>query len=116
MGVAWNGVKNRLKIADSPFKRGVCLKVTTTTPKKPNSALRKICRVRLTNGMEVTAYIPDEGHNLQEHSIVMIRGGRVKDLPGVRYHVVRGTFDAAGVAKRKRSRSKYGVKKEKKKD
>lgn len=97
----------------SPFKRGVCLKVTTTTPKKPNSALRKIARVRLSNGMEVTAYIPGEGHNLQEHSIVMIRGGRVKDLPGVRYHVVRGVYDTQGVADRKQGRSLYGAKKEK---
>lgn len=110
-----NTVKNRITKTNSPFKRGVCLKVTTMTPKKPNSALRKIARVRLTNGMEVTAYIPGEGHNLQEHSIVMIRGGRVKDLPGVRYHIVRGIFDAAGVG-RKQSRSKYGAKKEKKKD
>jgi len=97
----------------SPFKRGVCVKVTTVTPKKPNSALRKIARVRLSNGMEVTAYIPGIGHNLQEHSIVMIRGGRVKDLPGVRYHVVRGVFDTQGVAERKQSRSLYGTKKEK---
>ncbi|MBU1203360.1 30S ribosomal protein S12 [Patescibacteria group bacterium] len=96
----------------SPFKRGVCLKVTTTTPKKPNSALRKIARVRLSNGMEVTAYIPGEGHNLQEHSIVMIRGGRVKDLPGVRYHIVRGIFDTQGVANRKQGRSIYGAKRE----
>jgi len=110
-----NSIKNRNTLHDSPFKRGVCIKVSTTTPKKPNSALRKIARVRLTNGMEVTAYIPGEGHNLQEHSIVMIRGGRVKDLPGVRYHIVRGIFDSAGVA-RKQSRSKYGAKKEKKKD
>ncbi len=95
----------------SPFKRGVCLKVTTTTPKKPNSALRKIARVRLSNGMEVTAYIPGIGHNLQEHSIVMIRGGRVKDLPGVRYHIVRGVYDTSGVDKRKQGRSLYGVKK-----
>lgn len=95
----------------SPFKRGVCLKVTTVTPKKPNSALRKIARVRLSNGMEVTAYIPGEGHNLQEHSIVMLRGGRVKDLPGVRYHIVRGRYDTQGVDGRKRSRSLYGVKK-----
>lgn len=94
----------------SPFKRGVAIKVSTTTPKKPNSALRKICRVRLTNGMEVTAYIPGEGHNLQEHSIVVIRGGRVKDLPGVRYHVVRGRLDTAGVEGRNRGRSKYGTK------
>ena len=97
----------------SPFKRGVCLKVTTMTPKKPNSALRKIARVRLSNGMEVTAYIPGEGHNLQEHSIVMLRGGRVKDLPGVRYHVVRGVYDTTGVDGRKRSRSLYGTKKSK---
>lgn len=97
----------------SPFKRGVCLKVTTMTPKKPNSALRKIARVRLSNGMEVTAYIPGIGHNLQEHSIVMLRGGRVKDLPGVRYHVVRGVYDTSGVEARKRSRSLYGAKKSK---
>jgi small subunit ribosomal protein S12 len=97
----------------SPFKRGVCLKVTTMTPKKPNSALRKIARVRLSNGMEVTAYIPGIGHNLQEHSIVMLRGGRVKDLPGVRYHVVRGVYDTSGVEGRKRSRSLYGTKKPK---
>ena len=95
----------------SPFKRGVCLKVTTVTPKKPNSALRKIARVRLSNGMEVTAYIPGEGHSLQEHSIVMLRGGRVKDLPGVRYHIVRGRYDSQGVEGRKQSRSLYGVKK-----
>jgi len=98
----------------SPQKRGVCTRVYTTTPKKPNSALRKVARVRLSNGFEVTAYIPGEGHNLQEHSIVMIRGGRVKDLPGVRYHIVRGTLDAAGVADRKQSRSKYGAKRPKK--
>lgn len=97
----------------SPFKRGVCLKVTTMTPKKPNSALRKIARVRLSNGMEVTAYIPGVGHNLQEHSIVMIRGGRVKDLPGVRYHVIRGIYDTQGVAGRKQGRSLYGAKREK---
>ena len=97
----------------NPFKRGVCTRVYTTTPKKPNSALRKVARVRLTNGFEVTAYIPGEGHNLQEHSIVLVRGGRVKDLPGVRYHIVRGTFDAAGVEKRRVSRSKYGVKRPK---
>ena len=95
----------------SAFKRGVCLKVTTTTPKKPNSALRKIARVRLSNGMEVTAYIPGEGHNLQEHSIVLIRGGRVRDLPGVRYHIVRGVYDTSGVDGRKQSRSLYGAKK-----
>ncbi|HBV58004.1 MAG TPA: 30S ribosomal protein S12 [Candidatus Magasanikbacteria bacterium] len=94
-----------------PFLRGVCVKVTTMTPKKPNSALRKIARVRLSNGMEVTAYIPGVGHNLQEHSIVMLRGGRVKDLPGVRYHIVRGIYDTQGVAGRKRSRSLYGAKK-----
>ena len=94
----------------SPQKRGVCTRVYTTTPKKPNSALRKVARVRLTNGMEVTAYIPGEGHNLQEHSIVLIRGGRVKDLPGVRYHIIRGTLDTAGVADRKQGRSKYGAK------
>lgn len=93
-----------------PQKRGVCTRVYTTTPKKPNSALRKVARVRLTNGIEVTAYIPGEGHNLQEHSIVMIRGGRVKDLPGVRYHIIRGTLDTAGVADRKQGRSKYGAK------
>lgn len=97
----------------SPFKRGVCVKVTTTTPKKPNSALRKIARVRLSNGMEVTAYIPGVGHNLQEHSIVLIRGGRVKDLPGVRYHIVRGVYDTQGVADRKQGRSLYGAKQEK---
>jgi small subunit ribosomal protein S12 len=97
----------------SPQKRGVCTRVYTTTPKKPNSALRKVARVRLTNGIEVTAYIPGEGHNLQEHSIVMIRGGRVKDLPGVRYHIIRGTLDTAGVADRKQGRSKYGTKKAK---
>jgi small subunit ribosomal protein S12 len=98
----------------NPQKRGVCTRVYTTTPKKPNSALRKVARVRLTNGIEVTAYIPGEGHNLQEHSIVMIRGGRVKDLPGVRYHIIRGTLDTAGVAERKQGRSKYGAKKAKK--
>ena len=96
-----------------PQKRGVCTRVTTTTPKKPNSALRKICRVRLTNGAEVTAYIPGEGHNLQEHSVVLIRGGRVKDLPGVGYHVIRGALDTQGVAKRKQARSKYGAKRAK---
>ena len=95
---------------NSPQRRGVCTRVYTTTPKKPNSALRKIARVRLTNGMEVTTYIPGEGHNLQEHSVVLIRGGRVKDLPGVRYKVVRGTLDAAGVSDRKQARSRYGVK------
>ena len=98
----------------NPQKRGVCTRVYTTTPKKPNSALRKVARVRLTNGMEVTAYIPGEGHNLQEHSIVLIEGGRVKDLPGVRYHIVRGTLDTSGVADRTTSRSRYGAKKPKK--
>jgi small subunit ribosomal protein S12 len=97
----------------SPQKRGVCTRVYTTTPKKPNSALRKVARVRLVNGYEVTSYIPGEGHNLQEHSIVLIRGGRVKDLPGVRYHIIRGTLDAAGVTDRKQSRSKYGAKRPK---
>ena len=96
-----------------PQKRGVCVRVYTTTPKKPNSALRKVARVRLTNGMEVTSYIPGEGHNLQEHSVVLLRGGRVKDLPGVRYHIIRGTLDAIGVANRRRGRSKYGTKRPK---
>ncbi len=113
MARIFNTLKNRPVETASPFKRGVCVKVSTTTPKKPNSALRKIARVRLTNGMEVTAYIPGIGHNLQEHSIVMIRGGRVPDLPGVRYHVVRGVLDAAGVSDRKQGRSKYGAKKPK---
>lgn len=106
----FNYLKNKPIKAFSPFKRGVCLKVFTTTPKKPNSALRKVARVRLTNGMEVTAYVPGEGHNLQEHSVVVIRGGRVKDLPGVRYHIVRGVLDFAGVEGRKQQRSKYGAK------
>jgi len=112
----FNTIRRKRHVLDkgNPFKRGVCLKVTTTTPKKPNSALRKIARVRLSNGMEVTAYIPGEGHNLQEHSIVMIRGGRVKDLPGVRYHIVRGRYDTLGVEGRQRGRSIYGVKKSKK--
>ncbi|MCK6619281.1 MAG: 30S ribosomal protein S12 [Calditrichaceae bacterium] len=101
-------------LGKSPQKRGVCTRVYTTTPKKPNSALRKVARVRLTNGIEVTAYIPGEGHNLQEHSIVMIRGGRVKDLPGVRYHIIRGTLDTGGVDDRKQGRSKYGTKRPKK--
>ena len=109
----FNYLKNRPVDSSSPFKRGVCLKVFTTTPKKPNSALRKVARVRLTNGMEVTAYIPGEGHNLQEHSVVLIRGGRVKDLPGVRYHVIRGILDTQGVEARKQQRSKYGAKKAK---
>jgi small subunit ribosomal protein S12 len=100
-------------LSNCPQRRGVCLQVMTRTPKKPNSALRKVAKVRLTNGTEVIAYIPDEGHNLQEHSIVLVRGGRVKDLPGVRYHIVRGTLDALGVEKRRRSRSKYGVKRPK---
>jgi small subunit ribosomal protein S12 len=101
-------------LGGSPQKRGVCTRVYTTTPKKPNSALRKVARVRLTNGIEVTAYIPGEGHNLQEHSIVLIRGGRVKDLPGVRYHIIRGTLDTGGVSDRMQSRSKYGAKRPKK--
>jgi len=106
-----NTLKNRVTRGKGcPQKRGVCTQVKTTTPKKPNSALRKIARVRLTNQMEVTAYIPGEGHNLQEHSVVLIRGGRVKDLPGVRYHIIRGALDAAGVANRRRGRSKYGAK------
>jgi len=108
---SFNPLKNRPIDFPSPFKRGTCIKVFTVTPKKPNSALRKVARVRLTNGQEVTAYIPGEGHNLQEHSIVMIRGGRVKDLPGVRYHVVRGVLDTGGVEGRKQERSKYGTKK-----
>lgn len=115
MGEYFNTLKNRPVESASPQKRGVCLKVFTTTPKKPNSALRKVARVRLTNGMEVTAYIPGEGHNLQEHSVVIIRGGRVKDLPGVRYHIVRGKLDTSGVANRKQQRSKYGAKVAKKK-
>ncbi|HUE75816.1 MAG TPA: 30S ribosomal protein S12, partial [Chloroflexota bacterium] len=107
----YNSLTNRqARGKGSPQKRGVCTQVKTTTPKKPNSALRKIARVRLSNGMEVTAYIPGEGHNLQEHSVVLIRGGRVKDLPGVRYHIVRGTLDASGVQNRKKGRSKYGTK------
>ena len=107
-------VKSKVPALDqNPQKRGVCLNNTTTTPKKPNSALRKIARVKLSNGQEGTVYIPGEGHNLQEHSVVLIRGGRVRDLPGVRYHVIRGTLDASGVAKRKQARSKYGAKKPK---
>ena len=109
---SYNSLKNRMSVdSGSPQRRGVCVQVRTQTPKKPNSALRKVARVRLTNGMEVTAYIPGEGHNLQEHSLVLIRGGKVRDLPGVRYHVVRGALDAAGVSGRKKSRSKYGAKK-----
>lgn len=111
----FNHLKNRPTKNMSPLKRGVCIKVTTMTPKKPNSALRKIAKVRLTNGFEVIAYIPGEGHNLQEHSVVTIRGGRVKDLPGVRYHIVRGSLDTQGVQKRMKSRSKYGAKKPSKK-
>ena len=110
----FNLKKNKQTFYASPFKRGVCTQVKTVTPKKPNSALRKVARVRLTNGMEVTAYIPGEGHNLQEHSIVVIRGGRVKDLPGVRYHIVRGVLDTVGVEGRKQGRSKYGAKRPKK--
>jgi len=110
----FNTLKNTRIQLPSPQKRGVCLKVSTMTPKKPNSALRKIARVRLTNGIEVTAYIPGEGHNLQEHSVVMLRGGRVKDLPGVRYHIIRGKLDTQGVQNRKQSRSLYGAKRPKK--
>ena len=109
-----NTLKKKATDVHSPQKRGVCTNVRTTTPKKPNSALRKVARVRLTNGIEVTAYIPGIGHNLQEHSVVLIRGGRVKDLPGVRYHIIRGTLDTAGVANRTQSRSKYGAKAPKK--
>ena len=105
--------KKRAALQECPQRRGVCVRVYTTTPKKPNSALRKVARVRLTNGIEVTSYIPGEGHNLQEHSVVMIRGGRVKDLPGVRYTIIRGTLDAAGVQDRRKSRSKYGAKRPK---
>lgn len=110
----YNSLKKKTTNNAAPQKRGVCTSVKTATPKKPNSALRKIARVRLTNGIEVTGYIPGEGHNLQEHSVVLLRGGRVKDLPGARYHVVRGTLDTAGVADRKQSRSKYGAKRPKK--
>jgi small subunit ribosomal protein S12 len=113
LSFGFNVLKNEPRKYASPFKRGVCLKVFTVTPKKPNSALRKVARVRLTNGMEVSAYIPGVGHNLQEHSVVVIRGGRVKDLPGVRYHVVRGLLDTGGVEGRKRERSKYGTKRPK---
>jgi small subunit ribosomal protein S12 len=109
----YNALSNRTEWSSgSPQKRGVCVQVRTMTPKKPNSALRKIARVRLTNTMEVTAYIPGEGHSLQEHSVVLIRGGRVKDLPGVRYHIIRGALDSSGVANRRRGRSKYGARKE----
>ncbi|MBI5401033.1 MAG: 30S ribosomal protein S12 [Candidatus Yonathbacteria bacterium] len=113
LGKSFNSILNKPVYHNSPFKRGVCTKVTTTTPKKPNSALRKIARVRLTNGMEVTAYIPGMGHKLQEHSVVMIRGGRVKDLGGVRYHIVRGRLDATPVEKRMKGRSQYGAKRSK---
>ncbi len=113
LGRSFNVLKNRPVVYNSPFKRGVCIQVRTVTPKKPNSALRKVARVRLSNGMEVTAYIPGEGHNLQEHSVVLIRGGKVKDLPGVRYHVVRGVLDTAGVEGRRNQRSAYGAKKPK---
>ena len=109
----YNSLQKKATDISSPQKRGVCTAVKTATPKKPNSALRKIARVRLSNGIEVTAYIPGEGHNLQEHSVVLLRGGRVKDVPGVRYHIVRGTLDKAGVADRKQARSKYGAKKAK---
>ncbi|HBC30189.1 MAG TPA: 30S ribosomal protein S12 [Clostridiales bacterium] len=115
LNVSYNTLKKKMNESNSPQKRGVCTSVKTVTPKKPNSALRKIARVKLSTGMEVSAYIPGEGHNLQEHSVVLIRGGRVKDLPGVRYHIIRGTLDTVGVAKRKQARSKYGVKREKKK-
>jgi small subunit ribosomal protein S12 len=112
---SYNALKNRLSTSErSPQKRGVCLQVKTTTPKKPNSALRKIARVRLTSGVQVTAYIPGEGHDLQEHSVVLIRGGRVKDLPGIRYHIIRGALDSGGVVNRKQGRSKYGAKRPKK--
>ena len=109
----WNTLQKKATNTSSPQKRGVCTVVKTDTPKKPNSALRKIARVRLSNGVEVTAYIPGEGHNLQEHSVVLIRGGRVKDMPGVRYHIVRGVLDTAGVANRRQARSKYGAKRPK---
>ncbi|MDO5695576.1 MAG: 30S ribosomal protein S12 [Eubacteriales bacterium] len=111
----YNSLKKKQVAGNSPQKRGVCTAVKTATPKKPNSALRKIARVRLSNGTEVTSYIPGEGHNLQEHSVVLIRGGKVKDLPGTRYHIVRGTLDTAGVANRRQARSKYGAKRPKKK-
>ncbi|MBE9501280.1 MAG: 30S ribosomal protein S12 [Dehalococcoidia bacterium] len=110
LGITYNVLKNRGGQGRSPQKRGVCTQVKTVTPKKPNSALRKVARVRLTNGIEVTAYIPGEGHALQEHSVVLIRGGRVKDLPGVRYHIIRGALDSEGVENRQRGRSKYGTK------
>jgi len=114
MGKIYNALNTQYKEQNSPFKRGVCIRVTTKTPKKPNSALRKVARVRLTNQQEVWAYIGGEGHNLQEHAVVLVRGGRVPDLPGVRYHIVRGALDLQGVANRAQGRSKYGTKKEKK--
>jgi small subunit ribosomal protein S12 len=114
MGINWNNNTNKAGTAESPFKRGVCTKVYTTTPKKPNSAVRKIAKVKLSNKMEVLAYIPGIGHNLQEHSVVLLRGGRVKDLPGVKYHIIRGKLDCAGVKGRMTERSKYGAKKPKK--
>ena len=113
MSIGYNSLKKVYTEVDSPQKRGVCTRVTTMTPKKPNSAIRKYARVRLSNGIEVTAYIPGVGHRLQEHSVVLIRGGRVKDLPGVRYHIIRGTLDATGVENRKQAKSKYGAKREK---
>ena len=113
LGIGFNSLKKEQTEINSPQKKGVCTRVSTMTPKKPNSAIRKMARVRLSNGIEVTAYIPGEGHKLQEHSVVLIRGGRVKDLPGTRYHIVRGTLDTAGVAKRRQARSKYGAKRPK---
>ncbi|MCK9166414.1 MAG: 30S ribosomal protein S12 [Acholeplasmataceae bacterium] len=113
LGIGYNSLKKKETRYNSPQKRGVCVRVTTMTPKKPNSALRKYARVRLSNGVEVNAYIPGVGHSLQEHSVVLVRGGRVKDLPGVRYHIVRGTLDTSGVANRMQARSKYGAKKPK---
>ncbi|MDY7018500.1 MAG: 30S ribosomal protein S12 [Chloroflexota bacterium] len=116
LSITYNAMKSETKwTGGSPQKRGVCIQVKTVTPKKPNSALRKVAKVRLTNGMEVNAYIPGEGHNLQEHSVVLIRGGRVKDVPGIRYHIIRGTLDTEGVVDRRRSRSKYGAKRPEKK-
>lgn len=114
LGITLDSLHRRKSLNNAPLKRGVCVRVSTMTPKKPNSALRKVARVRLSNGIEVNAYIPGEGHNLQEHSVVLIRGGRVKDLPGVRYHIVRGIFDTQGIEGRNRSRSKYGTRRPKK--
>ena len=114
LGIGFNSLKKEQTEINSPQKKGVCTRVSTMTPKKPNSAIRKMARVRLTNGIEVTAYIPGVGHRLQEHSVVLIRGGRIKDLPGVRYHIIRGTLDATGVEKRNQARSKYGAKRPKK--